>query len=98
VTFAVAQQELVRPDSAEWRELFDPPYPQPREIPSSSPLRKELFDLLRPAIGRLAKRPVQFEGTLRAFKNWPLFTGSTVDEHGAPVRFPPIDNSDTVAL
>jgi hypothetical protein len=98
VSSAVAQQEPIRPDSPEWHELFDPPFPQPQEIPSSSPLRKELFELLRPAIARLAKRPVRFEGTLRAFKNWAFFSGSTVNEHGASVRFPPIDNSDTVAL
>ena len=95
---AVAQQELIRSDSREWRELFDPPFPQPQEIPVGSPLRNELFELLRPAIARLAKRPVRFEGTLRAFKNWALFTGDTVDQHGARVRFPPVDNGDTVAL
>jgi hypothetical protein len=95
---ASAQQEAIRPDSEEWRQLFDPPFPEPREVPSSSPLRKELFELLRTPVARLAKQPVRFEGSLRAFKNWALFTGSTVDEHGAYVRFPPIDNSDTVAL
>jgi hypothetical protein len=95
---AFAQPEMVRPGSREWSELFDPPFVQPEEIPVSSPLRKELFELLRPAISRLAKRSVRFEGSLRAFKNWALFTGSTVDQHGAAVRFAPIDNSDTVAL
>lgn len=95
---ALAQQEVVRPGSREWRELFDPPFPEPREVSSSSPLRKELFELLRTPIAQLAKRSVRFEGSLRAFKNWACFTGSTVDEHGASVRFPPIDNSDTVAL
>lgn len=91
-------QESIRPDSREWRELFDPPFAQPSEIPATSPLRKQLFELLRSPISRLAKRSVKFEGTLRAFKNWAFFTGSTVDDSGAPIRFPPVDNSDTVAL
>jgi hypothetical protein len=95
---AFAQEPGISPGSREWRELFDPPFTEPREIPSSSPLRKELFELLRPHIARLAKRPVRFEGTLRAFKNWALFDGATVDEKGTPVQFPPIDNSDTTAL
>lgn len=98
VCSTLAQKERIHPDSREWGELFDPPFTEPREIASSSPLRKELFGLLRPPIARLAKRPVRFEGSLRAFKNWALFTGSTVDDHGASVKFPPVDNSDTVAL
>lgn len=98
VCSALAQEEGIHPDSREWRQLFDPPFTEPREIASSSPLQKELFELLRPPIARLAKRPVRFEGSLRAFKNWALFIGSTVDEQGASVKFPPVDNSDTVAL
>jgi hypothetical protein len=88
VCAALAQRERIVPDSQEWRELFDPPFSQPQEIPSTSPLRKELFELLRTPIAQLAKRPVRFEGSLRAYKNWALFTGSTVDEHGASVTFP----------
>ena len=95
---AVAQQEVIRPDSREWRELFDPPFAKPQEIPLDSLLRRELFELLRPPIARLAKQPVRFEGSLRAFKNWALFTGDTVDGKGRPVKFPPLDNSDTTAL
>jgi hypothetical protein len=95
---AVAQQELIRPDSREWRELFDPSFAQPGEIQSSSPLRKELFELLRPHIARFTKRPVRFEGTLRAFKNWALFIGTTVDNNGTEVTFPPMGNTDTAAL
>jgi len=95
VCSALAQEERIHPDSREWRELFDPPFTEPREIASSSPLRKELFELLRPAIARPAKRPVRFEGSLRALKNWALFIGSTVDEQGASVKFPLVDNSDT---
>jgi hypothetical protein len=98
VCSALAQEERIHPDSREWRELCDPPFTEPREIASSSPLRKELFELLRPPIAELAKRPVRFEGSLRAFKNWALFIGSTVDEQGASVKLPPVDNSDTVAL
>jgi hypothetical protein len=95
---ASAQQEVIRPDSREWRELFDPPFTVPQEIPATSPLRKQLFELLRSPIERLAKRPVRFEGSLRAFKNWALFTGGTVDAQGASVKLPPMDNNDTVAL
>ena len=94
----LAQPEVIRPDSREWRELFDPPFAQPQEISPSSTLRKQLFELLRSPIVRIAKRSVRFEGNLRAYKNWAVFIGSTVDERGAPVKFPPIDNSDTAAL
>ena len=98
VCSASAQHETLRPGSRQWRELFDPPFGKPQEIAPTSPLRRELFELLRPTILRLAKRTVRFEGSLRVFKNWALFTGSSVDAHGASVRFPPIDNSDTAAL
>src|SRR5258708_19187792 len=60
-----AQEQPIRPDSREWRQMFDPPFAQPGEVPSTSSLRAALFALLRPPIARLAKRPVRFEGSLR---------------------------------
>lgn len=93
-----AEEPAIAPGSPEWREIFDPPFTQPTEIPAKSELRKTLFDLLRPRVEKAAKRPVQFEGSLRAFKNWALFMGRTVDAKGDSVKLPPIGNDDTVAL
>ena len=95
---ALAQPEGLRPDSREWRDLFEPPFKQPQEVPATSPLRKQLFELLRPPIARLAQRPIRFEGSLRAYKNWALFSGRTVDAQGVSVKLPPMDNDDTVGL
>ena len=94
-----AQEAAIAPGSPQWVVTFDPPYAAPTEIPADSPLRRTLFDLLRPSIERVAKRPVQFQGHLRAFKNWALFVGSTVDKEGRAVKMPPTaDNNDMVGL
>jgi len=90
--------ETILPGSREWNEIFEPPYKEPTEVPSSSLLRKTLFDQLRPNIVRQAGKPVRFMGSLTAFKNWALFVGRTVNESGDSIRFPPLDNDDTVAL
>ncbi len=94
---AFGQEHVVIRDSRDWRQLFDPPFTEPQEIPSTSRLRKELFELLRRPVAQLAKQPVRFEGSLRTFKNWAFFNGTTIDEKVVSIRFPPIDNSDTVA-
>lgn len=98
ISCAVAEESALAPDSEAWRETFKPPFAKPTELPADMPLRRELFDLLRPRIERDAKRPVRFEGSLRAFKNWALFTGRTVDANGKSVKLPPMGNDDTVAL
>jgi hypothetical protein len=98
--FSAASQEqpTVSPGSSEWNELFDPPFTKPTEIPGSSPLRKSLFAQLRPLIEKEARRPVRFEGSLRAFKNWAFFVGRTVDMKGQSVKLSDMENDDTVAL
>lgn len=90
--------DLISPGSEEWKGIFDPPYEAPTEVPKDSPLRKTLFDLLRPAMEKKTKQKVLFEGTLRAYKNWAVFTGRTVNADGSSVKFPPMDNDDTAAL
>ena len=91
-------QPTVNPGSSEWNELFDPPFTKPTEIPVSSPLRRSLWAQLRPLVEKKARRPVRFEGSLRAFKNWAFFVGRTVDMKGQSVKFSDMENDDTVAL
>lgn len=88
----------VVPGSTEWREIFEPPYTSPTEIPASAPLRRQLLDQLRPKIEHVARKSVRFEGSLRSFKNWAFFSGRTVDGKGKSVNLPPIGNDDTAAL
>ena len=83
--------QMIKPGTPEWRAAFDPPCEKPPEVPMGTPLR-------RPGVERMAKRPVRFEGSLRAFRNWAIFLGGTVDKDGRAVKLPPMDNSDTVAL
>ncbi len=96
--FAAAQDQPIKPDSEEWRAVFDPPYLKPTELPTDSPLRKELFDQLRPQVKRIAKQPALFEGSLRVFKNWAMFGGRSLDAKGTSLKLPSLDNDDTVAL
>jgi len=98
VMIAPAEDKYAQPGSKEWREFFDPPFIQPTGIPADSGLRKILFDQLRPHIEAHAKRPVKFDGALKAFKNWALFVGYTVDAKGNPIPMEPMDNADTVGL
>ena len=96
---ALAEDFTVDPGSDLWKELFNPPYTKPTEIPRDNALRKQLFDLLRPGIERAAKKQgVKFQGELKAFKNWVLFTGSTLDSKERPVAFEGSENSETCAL
>lgn len=96
---ALAQDLEITPGSDLWKELYNPPYAKPTEIPRDNPLRKQLFDLLRPGIERAAKKAgVKFQGELKAFKNWALFTGSTLDSKERPVAFEGAENSETCAL
>ncbi len=82
-----AEDWTVQPDSDEWRALFDPPFTTPTEISADTPLRKQLFDLLRPHIERerkASKGAIRFQGDLKAFKNWAFFMGITFDQNGEP--------------
>jgi hypothetical protein len=100
LTFGIAvfaqeqsRHQPIQPGSELWKKVFDPPYTKPTEIPFDSPLRKKLFDLLRPSVQKkaaaenLTKSPLRFEGSLRAFKNWAVFIGKAVDKSGAEIRF-----------
>ena len=88
-----------QPGSEQWKALYDPAYATPTELPREVPLRKQLFDLLRPKIEQVsAERGVRFQGDLKAFKNWALFVGSTLDAKDRAIKFPPTDNTETAAL
>lgn len=88
----------VKPGTDGWKSLYNPPFEKPAEMPVDNPARKQMFDLLRPHATKEAKVPVQFEGSLKAFRNWALFTGETQDKSGTPIAFEGNGNSDTVAL
>jgi len=96
--FALCQKPMIEPGTADWRELYDPPSSQPQEVASNNPLRKQLFDQLRFRLNSKIKSKLLFEGSLKAFKNWAVFVGNSVDDSGKPIKFPPMDNSDTAAL
>jgi hypothetical protein len=98
LSLATAQEQTITPGSEDWKGLFDPPYEKPTELPADLPLRKELFDLLRPKVEKIAKEPTRFEGHLRVFKNWAMFMGRSIDANGESIQFPEMDNDDTVAL
>ncbi len=88
----------IEPDSDYWKELYDPPYKKPTEVPIGTELRKELFNLVRPKLEAIAKQPIKFQGNMKAYRNWALFTGQSLDKDGKPVAYPDLGNSDTVAL
>ena len=87
-----------KPGTDGWEMLYRPPFPGPTEMPTSDQGRKRIFDLLRPHAEKEAKTPVQFKGSLRAFRNWAIFTGETQDKSGTPIAFEGNGNSDTVGL
>ena len=94
-----AQDFSGQPGSEQWKALYDPPYASPTEVPRDTPLRKQLFDLLRPKIEKLSsERGIKFQGDLKAFKNWALFVGSTLDSKDRAIKFPPNNNTETAAV
>lgn len=95
---ALSQEREITPDSEEWRDLYEPPFAKPTELTADSPLRKKLFDLLRPEVEHIAKEPTRFQGNLRVFKNWALFMGRSLDANGVSLKLPELGNDDTVAL
>lgn len=78
----------------EFGGIYDPPYKKPTELARGSELRGALFDKLRAK----TKKEVLFEGSLKAYRNWALFTGRTVDRAGKSVAHPPLGNDDAVGL
>ena len=95
---ADTKYDYALPGSDGWTHLYQPPFEKPTEVPVSNPGRKQMFDLLRPHGTKEAKVPIQFEGSLKAFRNWALFTGESQDKSGKPIAFEGNGNSDTVAL
>lgn len=98
LALADTQYDYAQPGTDGWTHFYDPPFEKPTEIPVSNPARKQMFDLLRPHGSKEAKVPIQFEGSLKAFRNWALFTGESQDKSGKPIAFEGNGNSDTVAL
>src|SRR6056297_3364649 len=98
LTLLKAQQLEYGPDPEEWKWLYKPAYKTPTEIPRGDPLRKQLFDLLRPALEKISKEPLLFQGSLVSYRNWALFQGSSLNKDQQPFGYPDGGNSDTVAL
>jgi len=84
----------ITPSSVEWDEVYQPAYKKPTEIPVGSDLRKNLFKILRKEV----KADTKFVGSLKAYRNWALFNGSTVDGKGESINYPPHNNTDSIAL
>src|SRR5688500_16056857 len=68
-----------------------------KEVPVGE-LRTQLFDLARPSVEKTAGRPVKFQGSLKATKEWAFFLGEIVDEKGKTIRLGDAESGDTVAL
>jgi len=88
------EELIISPSSEEWEYTYNPPYMVPTEIPVGLPLRKDLFNILRSK----TKPETQFLGSLKAFRNWAIFLGRTVDQEGNSIKNPPYHNDDAVAL
>jgi len=69
-----------------------------REIPPGSPLRKQLFELARPSVQKLAGHPVKFRGSLRESGAWAFFLGEVVDPGERPIAHPESGSSDACVL
>jgi hypothetical protein len=81
-----------------WDDIFDPPFKTPTELSKGKPLRKELLNIFRPIVMNETNKPVLFYGSLKSYKNWVFFMGSVLDKNGKSIGFPPMDNSDSIAL
>lgn len=87
------EKPMIAPGTPEWKELYEP-----QELAADNPLRKQLFDQLRFRLNSQTHSQLLFKGSLKAFRNWAVFVGSSIDNEGKPVKFPPMDNSDTAVL
>lgn len=94
---AQAQPEVTLPSNAAVG-AFDPAADTPVEVPRGSPLRKTLFDILRPRVEEQAAAKILFEGRLTACRNWAFFLGRTMGADGRKVTLSDMGNDDTVAL
>ncbi|MFC5050612.1 hypothetical protein ACFPK9_08305 [Rubritalea spongiae] len=94
ITPSVIAEPMIPTSSSQWAELYQPPYKQPTELPVGSKLRKELFNMLRKETDPATK----FKGSLKAFRNWAVFIGETVNAKGQMITHPPFDNPDTACL
>jgi hypothetical protein len=83
---AICAHAGIEPGSDLWKKTYDPPYVKPTEVPADSPLRKQLFDLLRPGMEKRAKQPLKFRGSLKVFRNWAYFAGDMLDQKDRVVR------------
>lgn len=95
---SAAEPLSIKPGSERWSNLYKPAFEKPTELDAESELRKSLFSLIRPRAEKIAKQAVKFRGSLRAYRNWAFFNGSSIDADGKPVEYPALGNSDTVAL
>ena len=68
------------------------------EVAPGSALRKELFELARPKIERLAKQAVRFQGSLKEMNGRAFFLGTIVDADGAVIPVGPAESGDTAIL
>ena len=69
-----------------------------REIPAASPLRKQLFEMARPAIQNMAGQSVKFQGSLKEIGIWAFFLGQTVDQKDGLITNPDSGSADTCIL
>jgi hypothetical protein len=94
-----AQDFSGEPGSEQWKSLYEPAYSKPTELPREGPLRKQLFDLLRPKIQKEAGQAgIRFQGELKAFKNWAFFFGTVLDAKDRTILFQPVESSESAAL
>lgn len=68
------------------------------EIPTSDPLRKQLFDSIRPRAQKLVEGVFAFQGSLRREGDWAVFTGELVRKNSAPIPIGDNESSDVFAL
>tara|TARA_R110002096_G_scaffold418458_1_gene622521 strand:+ start:512 stop:967 length:456 start_codon:yes stop_codon:yes gene_type:complete len=97
-TLTNAQDLQATKGSEFWNQLYDPPFQNPKEIPASNPLRKELFNQLRPKLEKIAKQPLLFKGKLKAYRNWAMFMGEGLDQNNNPVVYDEFESTSVLAL
>lgn len=67
-------------------------------VPPGTPLRAELFDLIRPRAEKLTGKPVKFSGSMRRAGDWVFFLGQIVDKKGSSILIGDAESSDAMAL
>tara|TARA_R110000850_G_scaffold169794_1_gene295069 strand:+ start:820 stop:1275 length:456 start_codon:yes stop_codon:yes gene_type:complete len=97
-SLTIADDQQAPKGSDYWNQLYDPPVLTPTEIPTTNPLRKALFEQLRPRIESLAKQPILFKGHLKSYRNWAMFMGSALDKSEKEIQFDEFESSAVLAL